>query len=397
MPPSSLSAIVADRSRPSGARLRLLLLTDTSILSAGGSERFLRNLLSRLPPEHYDITVVQLTEASMRDNGHPLFDVPHVHLRTLPVGAVYGSRGRRALRELRRLVRQERFDVMQSQHEKSDLLNALLPRAKGTVRISNRRDMGFNKSSRLQRLFRLINHRFDCVVAPARPILAGLGDSESLDFRRTLWIPNGVDTERFRPQPARTRSAYRRALGLDDGAVAFGCVASLTPVKRHSDLIDAFALLHRRAPQARLLLIGDGRLRAGIEQQIAALDLGGAVSLLGERPDIEHVLSALDVAVLCSSTEGMSNAILEAMASGLPIVATAVGGNLQLVRHQVSGLLVPACEPAALAAALIEVADAPDLRRRMGEAGRTRIEREFSLDGMASSFDQLYRRLLGWT
>ncbi len=397
MPPSSLSAIVADRSRPSGARLRLLLLTDTSILSAGGSERFLRNLLSRLPPQHYDITVVQLTEAGTCNNGHPLFDVPHVHLRTLPVGAVYGARGWRALRELRRLVKRERFDVVQSQHEKSDLLNALMPRAKGTLRISNRRDMGFNKSSRLQHLFRFINHRFDCVVAPARPILAGLGDSESLDFRRTLWIPNGVDTERFRPQPAHTRSAYRRALGLDDDAVAFGCVASLSPVKRHSDLIDAFALLHRRAPQARLLLIGDGRLRADIEQQIAALDLSGVVSLLGERPDIEQVLSALDVAVLCSSTEGMSNAILEAMACGLPMVATAVGGNLQLVQHEVNGLLVPACEPAALAAALIELAGAPDLRRHMGEAGRARIEREFSLDGMASSFDQLYRRLLGWT
>jgi glycosyltransferase involved in cell wall biosynthesis len=399
MPQSLPSPIVAEvEATPAaavGERLRLLLLTDTSIVAAGGSERFLRNLLSRLPPERYAITVVQLNGTSQAGAiAHPL--VSHVLLRTLGVGAVYGLRGWQAQRKLWQLVRRERFHLVQSQHEKSDLFNALLPRRYGMVHISNRRDMGFNKSSRLRLLFRFINHRFDCVVAPARPILNGLVRDERLGIGRMTWIPNGVDADRFAPPSSATRRAARAALGLDATAPVFGCVASLTPVKRHVDLIDAFASVHAKLPAARLLLIGDGPLRATISEQIAGLGLQDAVDLLGDRSNIETLLPALDVALLTSSTEGMSNAILEAMACGLPVIATSVGGNLQLVEHQASGLLVPPANPAALAGAMLALADMPALRRTMGAAGRARIEREFSLDAMAQSYDRLYRRLLGW-
>lgn len=401
MPRFSPSAMNADAARDGASpdagtqRLRLLLLTDTSIVAAGGSERFLRNLLSRLPAERYAITVVQLNDAAPASAfAHPL--VAHVPVQTLDIGAVYGLRGWRAQRRLRRLVRRERFHVVQSQHEKSDLFNALLPRREGMVRISNRRDMGFNKSARLRLLFRFINRRFDCVVAPARQILGGLVRDERLGIRRMTWIPNGVDADRFRPPSAASRGAARRSLGLDEAALVLGCVASLTRVKRHADLVEAFAIVHGQLPSARLLLVGDGPLRAAIGSQVEAMGLADAVVLLGDRSDIESLLPALDIALLASSTEGMSNAILEAMACALPVVATAVGGNLQLVQDRVSGLLVPAADPASLAAAMLELAGSPALRRTMGEAARARIEREFSLDAMASSYDRLYRRLLGW-
>ncbi len=399
MPSFSPSATSADSAVPStadGDRLRILLLTDTSILSAGGSERFLRNLLSRLSPARYHVTVVQLTDAANAPGkASALFNVEHVQMRSLPVQAVYGWRGWLALARLRRMLREEHFDIVQSQHEKSDLLNAMLPRMPGTTRISNRRDMGFNKSPRLRLMFRFINHRFDCVVAPAQPILSGLGREESMDLRRMLWIPNGVDTERFRPATAEERARGRSELGIADGAIAFGCVASFTPVKRHVDLIAAFARLRQQQPKAQLLLIGDGLLRKEVTDQVNALGMGDAIRLLGNRPDIEKVLPLLDAAVLASSTEGMSNAILEAMSCGLPMVATAVGGNLQLVEPGVNGLLVPACDPAALAAALSQLAASDALRTRLGQASRERILREFSLDGMVRSYDRLYHRLLG--
>ncbi len=399
MPPFSQSVIAAEQPGPvamQGGRIRLLMLTDTSILAPGGSERFLRNLMSRLSSQHYQITVVQLTKAvqAWRDTSLPS-GTQHVVMRSMPTGAVYGPRGWLAMRNLRRLMKREQFDIVQSQHEKSDLFNALLPRAMGAIRISNRRDMGFNKSSRLRLLFRFLNHRFDCIVAPAQPILSTLARVENLAAQDMLWIPNGVDAERFRPQSARLQRESRRALGLTDDVIVFGCIASLTPVKCHADLLDAFALLHRQMPYTRLLLIGDGPLRPQVARQIAALELDGVVSLLGDRPDVEALLPALDVAVLVSSTEGMSNAILEAMASGLPVIATDAGGNSQLVDHQVTGILVPVHEPMLLAEALRTLAEAPETRRRMGDAARIRVEREFSLDSMVQSFDQLYRRLLG--
>lgn len=382
-------ATVADR------RTRLLLLTDTPVLAPGGSERFLQNLASRLPIDRYRITLVQLHEQRMPGNhGHELLRRSNLRLVSLPVHAVYDRTGLNAWLELSRMLRRERFDIVQSQHEKADILNALLPHRRGTVHISNRRDMGFKKSPRLQHVFRHLNPRFDAVVAPARQILSGLAQSEQLDPMRMTWIPNGVDTRRFAPAPLQQRLDSRRELGLDDDAVVFGCVARLQPVKRHVDLVDAFADVYRTLPQARLVLVGDGPLLPEITARIQSLGVADAVSLLSSRDDVDALLPALDVLVLPSSSEGMSNAILEAMACGLPVVATAVGGNLTLVQHETTGLLVPPHDPISLAASLQWLAQSTHARRRMGMAARARIEREFSLDSMVLAFDQLYQRLL---
>lgn len=376
-------------------RLKLLIITDTSILATGGSERFLRNLLSRLPGELYDITVVQLAAPPHPAiTVTPLVDAGSVRLKVLPVDAAYGRRGRTALRELRRMVRTEHYDIVQSQHEKSDLFNALLPRRAGTFHVSNRRDMGFNKSPRLRWAFRMLRRRFHHVIAPAQSILDDLTHSEHLDTRRMQCIPNGVDTQRFRPATTDERHRSRESLGLTADAIVFGCVARLTEVKRHADLLEAFVTVNRQHPRSHLLLIGDGPLRHSLEVLIAHLGLEGAVELLGDRGDVERILPALDVQVLASSTEGMSNALLEAMACGLPVVATDVGGNPQLIRHSENGLLVPACDPSRLADALCELASSSVQRERMSEAARMRSERDFSLDAMAQSFHRMYQQLL---
>lgn len=391
MPPRSASAITAEQSLP--RRVRLLLLTDTAVGNSGGSERFLRNLLSRLPTERYDITLVQLADDDRHDDA-ALFGIAHAAVLRQPVAAIYGPGGWQALMALRRLARQQPFDVVQSQHEKSDLLNALLSRRLARVRISNRRDMGFNKSARLRMLFRWLNHRFDRVVAPAQAILDGLVDNERLDRDHSLCIANGVDTQWFTPLATARRAQAREALGIAGDALTFVCVASLTPVKRHVDLLEAFRLVRDRHPRARLLLVGDGPLREAVTAQRSALSLDQSVTLLGNRADVEAILPAADIGVLASSTEGMSNAILEMMACGLPIIATDVGGNPRLVTDGVVGTLVPACAPEALAVAMVALAESAAQRAQMATAARTLVEREYSLTAMASAFDRLYQRLL---
>ncbi|MFT3761959.1 MAG: glycosyltransferase [Pseudoxanthomonas sp.] len=362
---------------------------------SGGSERFLRNLVRLLPADRYRITIVQLTDAGMHDRGHySLRSLEHVELLALHVDAVYGRRGWRAYKALRDLLKSERFDVIQSQHAKSDLLNALLPLPAGSVRISSRRDMGFNKSPRMRLASRFLNHRYACVVAPANPILDGLVESEGLSRDRMLCIPNGVDTELFSPPSAKERSRARQRLGIADETVAIGCLASLTPVKRHVDLLEAFAMVRAKAPDTQLLLIGEGPLREAIVAQAQGLGLGESIRLLGAVSDVRSAAAALDISVLSSSTEGMSNAILESMSCGLPVVATAVGGNPDLVEDGVNGLLAPAHAPEALAQCLLRLVESGELRLRFGQAGRHQIERAYSLDGMAASFDRLYRRLL---
>jgi glycosyltransferase involved in cell wall biosynthesis len=373
--------------------LRLLILTDTAILGQGGSERFLRNLLGNLPGDDYSADVIQLVAPPSADRCVARFEGRAVRLIYRPIEALYAPRGIAAYAFVRQHVLRGNYDILQSHHEKSDLINALLPRVRGLRRISNRRDLGFQKSRRVRAVMRRANSRFDRIVAPSKAILDALVADENADGARCLAIANGVDVERFQPASAARRSQLRTALGFADGDCLIGCVASFTPVKRHAMLLDTFAQLHRESPECRLLLVGDGPLRAEIETQARALGVANAVHFLGARADVEHVLPALDIFVLASSTEGMSNAILEAQSCGLPVVATDVGGNPEVIEHEVTGLLVPASQPAGLTAALRDLVAAPERRAALGTAASRMIARDHSLAAMAAAYARLYRDL----
>jgi glycosyltransferase involved in cell wall biosynthesis len=234
----------------------------------------------------------------------------------------------------------------------------------------------------------------DRIVAPSKAILDALVADENADDARCLAIPNGVDVERFLPASAPGRSQLRAALGFAGSECLIGCVASFTPVKRHAMLLEAFARVHRANPECRLVLVGDGPLRAEIETRARELGISGAVHFLGARADIEQILPALDIFVLASSTEGMSNAILEAQACGLPVVATAVGGNPELIEHQVTGLLVPVDEAGALALALQDLAGDPGRRTALGAAASRMVARDHSLAAMAAAYGRLYHELV---
>ncbi len=374
--------------------MRLLFLTDSPITVSGGSERFLRNLVNGLPQAHFAISVVQLCdEPSPESRVHESAITSQINLEYLPCRAVYGKSGMHAYRTLRRRVLGEGFHVIQSQHENADFINALLPRGPlNAIRISNRRDTGFLKSAKLRFASRWLNHRYDRILAPSPAVLDAVASSEHAPRRRMLCISNGVDTARFRPDAM----AYRRLRTQFDfapDALLIGCVADLFAVKRHHDLVEAFAQIHAEFPQAHLLLIGDGPLRGAIETGLHDFRIGDRVHLLGSRKDVDALLPALDVFVLASDTEGLSNAILEAQACGLPVITTRVGGNPDVVDDD-CGVLVPARDPDAMAGAVRALLHNPDLRERMSTAARSRVVRNHSLDSMTQAYASLYRELV---
>lgn len=375
--------------------MRLLFLTDSPITVSGGSERFLRNLVNGLPQARFAMSVVQLCgEPPPEARLHEASVTSQINLEYLPCGAVYGHSGMRAYRALRRRVLREGFHVIQSQHENADFINALLPRGPlNAIRISNRRDTGFLKSARLRLASRMLNHRYDRIVAPSTAILDAVAASERAPRERMRCIPNGVDAARFRPADAPSRQRLRTQLGLAPDALLIGCVADLFAVKRHVDLVDAFARVRDEFPQAHLLLIGEGPLRGAIETRAQERRAEEGVHMPGSRKDVDALLPALDVFALASDTEGLSNAILEAQACGLPVVATRVGGNPDVVRDD-CGTLVPARDPEALAEAIGAMLRDPALRERMGAAARTRVLRDHSLDSMAQAYDSLYHELV---
>ena len=189
----------------------------------------------------------------------------------------------------------------------------------------------------------------------------------------------------------------RAALGLDADSLIGVVVANLIPYKGHRDLIDALALAAPKLPPSwQVLCVGaDNDLRPELETLAAAKGLAGNLRFLGQRFDVDRLLEAADFGVLPSrANEGFSNAILESMRAGLPMIVTDVGGNAEAVVDGETGIVVPPADPAALAAALLRVAQDPALRRKLGEAGRERVATQFTLDACVAKYRALYDELL---
>lgn len=234
--------------------------------------------------------------------------------------------------------------------------------------------------------------RVDQVLSVSSRLAERMARATGFPLARIRTIRNGVDLARF----GATRRAHARStLELAENELVIGTVGRLVPVKDHSNLLDALARLHARGIAATLVIAGDGPLRGTLESQVVALGLDGRVRFLGYRPDVETVLAALDIFVLSSESEGLSNTILEAMAAGVPPVATAVGGSDELVERGVSGLLVPPKDAEALTCALAELCVSVDRRLAMGQAARERAATQFSLSAMVRDYEQLYLDLAG--
>jgi glycosyltransferase involved in cell wall biosynthesis len=183
-------------------------------------------------------------------------------------------------------------------------------------------------------------------------------------------------------------------LGLEPSKPVAVALAYLRPVKGHSFLLEAFARVISALPSARLLIIGEGPLRASLQAQAEALGLQSAVRFLGHRSDAQRLLAAGDLLVNSSLSEGTPLSVMEAMALGLPVVATNVGGVPKLVLDGETGMLVPPAEVEALAAALLELMRNAEKRRALGEAGRRRALEQFSIETAAAKYQALYDKLL---
>lgn len=216
---------------------------------------------------------------------------------------------------------------------------------------------------------------------------------EKIPEKKIHPIWNGVDVRIFSIGDGRKK--YLASLGIHEGHQVVGIVARLSPEKNHACLLQAFAEIYPELPLARLLIIGDGVLRAQLEAEVRALRLEGGVVFTGARHDVPDLLRECDVFALSSTTEGLPLTVLEAMACGLPVVATDVGGNSEAVRDGETGFLVPSGDHHALAKHLKRLLLDPHLASRMGCAGRQRAEDCFDSRVTARKYAELYRSVIG--
>ncbi len=244
------------------------------------------------------------------------------------------------------------------------------------------------KRRRIRRfLSPLVNH----FVAVSADIQNWLIQDVGIKKEKISVILNGVDTEKFRP---REQTDLRQSLGFLASECIIGCVGRFDPVKNHRLLIKAFSKLNYTLRPMRLVFLGDGPERASLEALGNELHCHDRIHFLGERDDVADILRMMDIFVLPSKSEGICNALLEAMATGLPIVATAVGGNTELIQDGSTGLLIPSDDEDAMASALNSfLNDSPDRREQIEQNARKRAEKEFSLRCMIEAYESLYASL----
>ena len=274
---------------------------------------------------------------------------------------------------------------------------ALLTRV--PVRIMSRRSLNLYQRNWpiSRRLEPWLHRRMTAVLGNSDRVVRQLVEEEGCPADRVRRIYNGVDLDRYGRGARVSRDAMRDRLGLPQDAWVGVITANLIPYKGHRDLIHALGGVKDalEGPWAILCVGRSGDLQPDLEALAAEASVGDNVRFLGPRDDVPDVVAAADYALLCSHEEGFSNAILEGMAAGLAMIVTDVGGNAEAVVHGETGLVVPPRDPAALGAAIRELASAPDRARAFGTAGRARAEELFSMEHCVDAYDALYRELIG--
>lgn len=363
-------------------------------LDVGGLENGLVNLINHMPAERYRHAIVCLTGFSRFRERLSRPDV-----------AVYALGKRdgqdwRLYARLWQILRRLRPDIVHTRNLAA--LEGQLPAALAGVRHRIHGEHGWEagdldgsrrRYQLLRRAFRPLVSRY---IPMSRHLERYLHETIGVAPERICQIYNGVDTQRFHP-PAGGREPLPAAGFERPDVVVVGSVGRMQAVKDPLTLVRAFLELLRAVPEApvRLALLGDGPLRAAAERLLAEAGAADLAWLPGSRDDVPALLRGLDLFVLPSLNEGVSNTILEAMATGLPVVATRVGGNPELVADGATGRLVPAADPQALVMALRGYVEDPASRRAHGAAGRRRAERQFSLEAMVNDYLAAYDAVLG--
>lgn len=360
----------------------------------GGLENGIVNLINHMPESAYRHAVISLTEITEFRQRIQRPDVAFFALNKAPGHVLW------IYPQLLRLFRQLRPAVVHTRNLAA--LEAQVPAwlagVPARIHGEHGRDVGdFDGTNKKYQWIRRIYSPFvKHYIALSRDLADYLTHPVGISSKRVTQIYNGVDAQRFHPVEQRQAITGSPFNAPDYWIV--GTVGRMQTVKDQTNLAKAFVQAIQLAPELRhrlrLIMVGDGPLRAESQAILDAASVADLAWLPGERRDIPEIMRGLDCFVLPSIAEGVSNTILEAMATGLPVIATAVGGNTELVDDGQNGLWVPASDPASLAAALVALGRDTERARAMGRCGRQQVEQHYSMGAMVRKYQALYDRLL---
>jgi glycosyltransferase involved in cell wall biosynthesis len=371
-------------------RIKVLFIIDY-FHRTGGTERHLAHLVTALPADQFECAIVcfdlgpnPLLE-EVRARGIPVEHMP-VAREYVPSAFVQGRR-------LAQYIKRGRFDIVQTFHQKADTYGAVIARLAGVRHlVSSKRDTGALRQARHFFLNRRLRGLFERIIVVADAVAAAVVKNDHLDPARLVKIYNGVDTDVFAPAAPEAALRERAQLGLSEQDFVVGMVAGFRPEKNHDIFFAGLAQAYRRIPSLKVLAVGGGPLLEHYRAQAASDKTLPPTIFPGDVRHIAPFLHAMDVGCLLpGSNEGFSNAVIEAMSTGLPMIVTNVGGNAEAVRDEDNGFVIPPLDAGAFARAVIELHENPTRRAALGRRSRQRVEEEFSLAHMCAEHARLYR------
>jgi glycosyltransferase involved in cell wall biosynthesis len=362
----------------------VLLIIDQFSTTLGGGERAVLQLASQLPEHGFQASILTF---SLDPESPALKKMTTAPIYSLPLRSTYGIGALRAAMQLRQFIRREGVAIVHTVFESSDLWAGCVTRATSRAKLVwSRRDMGILRKPKHRVAYHLMARIPHAVMAVSEEVRQYCVQTDGINSARVHTIYNGLNVERF----ANTRHRSGRGQRVIS-------VGNIRRVKGHDIFIRAAAIIARRFPRAKFSIAGEVLEPQYFQELLMLIDslgLADRFQFEGGVTDLPSFLAEAEIFVLPSRSEGFSNALIEAMAASLPVVATRVGGNPEAVEDGVTGLLVPPEDPNALADALQELLSDSERSWAMGEAGRRLAIREFSSDRVVNQVADIYHRLL---
>lgn len=364
---------------------RIKVLQLTVGLGWGGAEKLMADIALRLPSERFDCHVV-----SLKGDGPVGAVLRNAGIRVVPLG---GGHPWQVFQQLRKHVSFEVPDIIHSHLLKANLLGAVIPGSHKRIWHVH------NTSEQMGSFWRFLEGRLiqrsNGVIAVSEAVGRGLSLRLPALSERLRVIPNGIEPKRFSALLPTDRDKERKRWGLAPDAPVLGYVGRLEEkTKKLTHLIEAFSYLKKSQPKAILLIVGDGPDKKMLNSFVISKGLSKAVLFVGAQQIVEKLYPLMDVYVQPSISEGFGIAILEAMASGVPVVATLTGGIPEVVTDRNTGILVPPGNPLNLAKAMEALLSDPDLARTLGNSGREKARNLFDIQGVLEKIESLYEAVL---
>jgi glycosyltransferase involved in cell wall biosynthesis len=393
--PDANSLMPAGR-HPKGSQTRHILFIFDAISSiTGGAERSLQRITQSLPRDRYRASIVTFEDPPettfFRQFGCP------VHI--LPMQKSCGWESIRVARRLREIIRSEQVSIVQTFFATADLWGGMVAKLSGCpILISSRRDMGFLRTRKHRVAYRLLGPLYDRIHTVSEAVREFTIREDRVDRNKVFTIPNGVEARPIETLP--DKGLLRLQYGLENASHVIVDVGTIRSVKGYDVLVRTAEIVCREYPQAVFVIAGrvqDQSYFKQLQNLVSSLGLSANFRFLGGLDDVFPLLKASDAFCHLSRTDGMSNALMEAMAAGLPCIISRVGGNPEVVEEGGSGFIVPAEDHEQPADRLLRILRDPALSRRMGERGRQIIQKSYTTDAMVQKLVELYDELLGYS